>query len=168
MLSSICNIYFVDFFLHNIFTFCLWKLISDTIYRLSHWFWVEKNLWDPESDWCCSCAPTSVHATGPGPGQPAGRGLHQRPPAAQSRAAQDRGDGPPRRAALRHLPPAQGVARLRLQDPLPLPGDRIHPARSHRGQQAQGEGSGGRGCRGAGQVKIKETKSDSEMICTKY
>lgn len=99
-----------------------------------------------ENHWCSSCAPPSVHPTGPGPGQPAGRSLHQRPPAAQSRAAQDRGDGASRCAALCHFPPAKGLARLRLQDPLPLPGDRIHPAGSHRGQQAQGEeGEGGGG-----------------------
>lgn len=81
----------------------------------------------------------SVHSSGTGPGQPARRGLHQRPASAQPHPTQDRGDGPPRDPALRHLATAARVPRLRVQDPVPLPGDRLHQARGHRRQQAQGE-----------------------------
>jgi len=45
---------------------------------------------------------------------------------------------------LRHIPAAPGVARLRLQDPQPVPGDRQHQARRDRRQQTQG-GHAGRG-----------------------
>lgn len=88
--------------------------------------------------WVGPCVARSVHPPGTGSGQPAGRGLHQRPAAAQPHPTQDSGDGPSRDPALRHLPTAARVSRLRLQNPLPLPGDRLHPARGHRRQQAQG------------------------------
>lgn len=83
--------------------------------------------------------PFSVHSSGPGTGQPARRGLHQRPSAAQPHPSQDSRDGPPRDPSVRHLPAAARLPRLRLQDPVPLPGDRLHPARSDRREQAQGK-----------------------------
>lgn len=83
--------------------------------------------------------PFSVHSSGPGTGQPARRGLHQRPSAAQPHPTQDSRDGPPRDPSVRHLPAAARLPRLRLQDPVPLPGDRLHTARSDRREQAQGK-----------------------------
>ena len=81
----------------------------------------------------------SVHSPRPGPGQPAWRCFYQRQATTQPHPPQDRGDGPPWHPALRHLSPAAGLPRLRLQDPLPLPGDRVHPAWGYRRQQAQSE-----------------------------
>ena len=81
----------------------------------------------------------SFHPAGPGQGEPARGGVHQRPAAAQPHPSQDRGDGSPRDPALRDLPAAAGLPRLRLQNPLQVPGDGLDPARGHRRQQAQGE-----------------------------
>ena len=81
---------------------------------------------------------SSLHPAGPGARQPAGRGVHQRPTPAPPHPPADRGDGPPRRPALRHLPPAARVSRLRVQNPVPVPRDGVHPARGHRRKQGQG------------------------------
>lgn len=82
---------------------------------------------------------SSVDSAWPRPGQSAGWGLHQRATPAKPHPPQDCRDGPPRHPALCHLPPAACLPRLRLQDSLPLPGDRVHPAWGHRRQQAQSE-----------------------------
>lgn len=81
----------------------------------------------------------SLDPPGPRPSQPARRRLHQWASPAESHPTQDCGDGAPRHQALRDLSPAPGLPRLRLQDPLPVPRNGIHPAGSHRWQQAQGE-----------------------------
>lgn len=81
----------------------------------------------------------SVHPAGPGPGESTRRGFHQRAPVAQPHPPQDRGDGSPRDPALRDFQAAQGLPRLRFQNPLQVPRDGLHPTRGHRGQQAQGE-----------------------------
>lgn len=81
----------------------------------------------------------SVHPSGPGQSEPAWWGLHQREAAAEPHPTQDSGDGPPRHPALRDLATTASFSRLRLQDPVPVPGDRLDPSRGHRGQQAQGE-----------------------------
>uniref|UniRef100_G1MVY9 Uncharacterized protein n=1 Tax=Meleagris gallopavo TaxID=9103 RepID=G1MVY9_MELGA len=77
--------------------------------------------------------PGRAHVRG---GEPAGWCLRERAPAAQRHPPADRGAGPARHPPVRHQPPAAGLARLRQQDPGPLQRDRLHPARSHRGQQA--------------------------------
>ena len=103
-------------------------------------FWAA--LCSPEMTFCASlsspCA-LSVHPPRPGPGQPARRCIYQRQAATQPHPSQDRGDGPPRHPALCHLPPAARLPWLRVQDSLPLPGDRVHPAWRHWRQQTQSE-----------------------------
>lgn len=93
---------------------------------------------------CIVCLRRSVHTSGPGPREPARRSLHQREAAAEPHPTQDRGDGPPWHPALRHLATAAGFSRLRLQDSVPVPGDRLDPSRGHRREQAQGEWRSGR------------------------
>lgn len=80
----------------------------------------------------------------PGTHEPAGRRVHQRAPAAQSHQVEDRGNGRGRRPPLRHIPAAQGFARLRVENPQPVPGDRQHQTGRDRRQQAQ-SGHAGRG-----------------------
>jgi hypothetical protein len=69
-------------------------------------------------------------------GQPVGRRLRQRPPAARLHAPADHRTRPQRRATLRHLANPASVQRLRLQDPVSLLRDRIDPAEGDRRQQA--------------------------------
>lgn len=82
---------------------------------------------------------SSLDSVRTGSGQPARWCLHKRQTSPQPYPPQNRGNGPSRCSALCHLPSAACVSRLRLQNPLPVPGDRLHQARSHRRQQAQGE-----------------------------
>ncbi len=70
-------------------------------------------------------------------GQPARRRVHQRPTPPKPHSTKDRRDGLSGRATVRHLTSATGVARVRVQDPQPVPGDRVHPPRRHRRLQAQ-------------------------------
>lgn len=83
---------------------------------------------------------SSFHTAGTGSGQPARRGLHQRQTSPEPHPTQNRGDGPSRHPAVRHLSPAAGVPRLRVQNPLQVPGNGLHQARGHWRQQAKGEG----------------------------
>lgn len=83
--------------------------------------------------WC-----NSFDSAGSRPREPARGSLHQRQTSTQPHPSQDRGDGSPRHQAVRHLPAAPRLPRLRVQNPLPVPGDGIHPTRSHRRQQTQG------------------------------
>lgn len=80
----------------------------------------------------------------PGPGEPVRRRVHQRPAVAQPHTAEDRRDGRGRRAAVRDIQTAARVARLRVENTEPVPGDGQHQARRDRRQQAQG-GHAGRG-----------------------
>ena len=66
-----------------------------------------------------------------GRSEPAGRGLCQRAASAGLREEEDRGAGSHGSPALRHLPPAPGVPRLRLQDPHQVLRDRLHQAGLH-------------------------------------
>lgn len=67
-----------------------------------------------------------------GPRQPIGRRVYKRTSASEPHPSEDRGDGGGRRTTVRHLPTAQGVPRMREQNPEPLSGDRKHPTRSDR------------------------------------
>jgi len=80
----------------------------------------------------------------PGPGEPVRRRVHQRPAVAQPHTAEDRRDGRGRRAAVRHIQTVARVARMRVENTEPLPGDGQHQARRDRRQQAEG-GHAGRG-----------------------
>lgn len=80
----------------------------------------------------------SVYPAGSRPSEPARRSFHKRQAPAQPHPTQDRGDGPPRHQAVRHLPAAPGLPRLRVQNPVPVPGDGLHQTRGHRWQQTQG------------------------------
>lgn len=71
--------------------------------------------------------------------EPAGRSVCKRASSARLRAQAHCGTGADGRAPLRHLQTAARLPRVRLQDPDPLLRDRVHQARLHRGQQAQGE-----------------------------
>ncbi|GIY21094.1 hypothetical protein CDAR_42371 [Caerostris darwini] len=68
--------------------------------------------------------------------QPAGRRVRERSSPARLHASEDRGAGPQRRPALRHLPHPPGLERLRVQDPGQVLRDRLHPSPGHRRQQA--------------------------------
>lgn len=83
--------------------------------------------------------PSSVHSSGPRPSQSARRCFYQWQAPTQPYSPQDRGDGPSWHPAMRHLPPAPSVSWLCLQDSLQVPGDRLHKAGGHWGQQTQGE-----------------------------
>lgn len=80
----------------------------------------------------------------PGPGEPVRWRVHQRPAVAQPHTAEDCRDGRGRRAAVRHIQAAARVARMRVENTEPVPGDGQHQARRDRRQQAQG-GHAGRG-----------------------
>lgn len=82
----------------------------------------------------CVLSRSSVHPAGPGSSEPARRRVHQREAFTEPHPTQDRGDGAPRHPAVRHLSTAAGFPRLRLQNPLPIPGDGFDPARCHRGE----------------------------------
>lgn len=83
----------------------------------------------------------SLHAVRSGPREPARWSLHKRTPSAQSHPPQDSRDGPSRDTTVRHLPTAARVARMRVQNFMQVPGDRIHSARRYRWQQTQGRTS---------------------------
>ena len=71
--------------------------------------------------------------------QSAGWRVHQWPSVAQSHSSENRRTGRRRSASLRHFATVAGVARMRVQDPEPLPGNRKHPAGCHWRIQAQGD-----------------------------
>lgn len=80
----------------------------------------------------------SIYSAGPRPGEPTRGSFHQWQTSAQPHPTQDRRDGPPRHQAVRHLQTAAGLTRLRVQNPVPVPGDGLHQTRRHRRQQTQG------------------------------
>ncbi len=62
----------------------------------------------------------------PGPGEPAGRGVHQRASPAQPHPPQDHRDGGGRRQAVRHLPTAASQPRMRIKDTQQIPGSHMY------------------------------------------
>lgn len=93
-------------------------------------------LTQPFSSSCCS-----LNAVRSGPSEPARWSLYKRTPSAKSHPPQDSRDGPSRDTAVRHLPTAAGVARMRVQNSMQVPGNRIHSARCYWWQQTQGRTS---------------------------
>lgn len=59
----------------------------------------------------------------PGPGEPVGWRVHQRPAVAEPHTVEDRRDGRGRRATVRHIQTVTRVTRMRVKNPEPLPGD---------------------------------------------
>lgn len=92
----------------------------------------------------CTQLPRAPYVHRPGPGQPVRRRVHQRPAVAQPHTAEDRRNGRGRGPAVRHIQTVARVARLRVENPEPVPGDGQHQARRDRRQQAEG-GHAGRG-----------------------
>lgn len=80
----------------------------------------------------------SFYSVGSRPSEPAWGSFHKRQTSTQPHPSQNCGDGSPRHQAVCHLPAAPGLPRLRIQNPLPVPGDGIYKTRSHRRQQTQG------------------------------
>lgn len=66
--------------------------------------------------------------------QPTRRGVRERPAPAGLDPAEDRGIGPQRGPALRHLAHPPSVQRLRVQDPGSVLRDRLYPSSGHWGQ----------------------------------
>lgn len=64
--------------------------------------------------------------------EPTGRCVHQRPSITEPYPFEDRRDGSGRRQAVRHIETAQGLTRLRLEDPESISGNRIDQTRRDR------------------------------------
>ena len=69
-------------------------------------------------------------------GESVGRCIREWPASPERDSAADRGAGAAGRTAMRHQPATAGLSRLREQDPREIQRDGLHPARSHRRQQA--------------------------------
>ncbi len=74
----------------------------------------------------------SLDASGSRASEPARWSFHQRKTTAKSYSTQNSGNGPSRHPTLCDLQTAAGLTRLRVQDPLSLPGDRFHSSGSDR------------------------------------
>lgn len=77
--------------------------------------------------------------------EPAGRCVHQRPSITEPYSFEDRRDGSGRYQAVRHIEAAEGVSRMRIQNPEPVSGNRIDQTRSDRRQQTASSHAGSRG-----------------------
>lgn len=81
----------------------------------------------------------SLNASGSRSSEPARWSFHQRKATAESYPTQNSGNGPSRHPTLCDLQTTAGLTRLRVQNPLSVPGDRLHSSGSNRWKQTQGE-----------------------------
>lgn len=64
--------------------------------------------------------------------EPAGRRIHQRPSITEPYSFEDRRDGSGRHQAVRHIETAEGVTRMRIEDPESVSGNGIDQTRRDR------------------------------------
>lgn len=77
--------------------------------------------------------------------EPAGRCVHQRPSITESYSFEDRRDGSGRYQAVCHIETAEGISRMRIQNPEPISGNGIDQTRRDRWQQTASRYAGSRG-----------------------